>query len=138
MTDYITIKHESFTATLNLEELHRLPVPQWRKLLKLAVRQMWDNAGNLRLAMDWLEETGVARARERETGAEKNYKQGFTSLKGLRGLSDEEKDRIRYTNDRLKSELTEAKKGVRQLEKLRTIIHETVPEDDLTYWINNY
>ena len=138
MTDYITIKHETFTVALNLQELHRLPVPQWRKLLKMAVRQLWDNAGSLRLAMDWLDEAGIPGAEARLSEAEKDYTQGFRNLKGLKGLSDEEKDVIRLTNARLKSDLAEAKKRVQQLEKLRTIITETVPEDDLTYWINNF
>ena len=135
MTDYITIRHETFTATLNLQELHRLPVPQWRRLLKLAVRQLWDNAGNLQLAMDWLEEAGIPGAKERQTEAEKAIE---TDTWLTKGLSADERDAARRHNAWLKSRLSEAKKRVQQLEKLRATIHETVPEDDLEYCLNNY
>ena len=138
MSTYITIKHGDYTATLDLRELHQLTVVQWRKLLKLALCQLWDNAGALHLAMTWLDEAGIPEARARMTEAQRDYTRDFRSLKGLKGLSDEEKDVIRRTNARLKSDLSEARKQVQQLEKLRAIITETVPEDDLTYCLNNY
>lgn len=135
MRDYITIKHETFTATLNLREVHQLTVPQWRRLLKLAVRQLWDNAGNLRLAMEWLEEAGIPGARDRVTEAEKDID---TDTWPTKGLSPDEREAARRHNAWLNSRLAEAKKRVQQLEKLRTILTETVPEDDLEYCLNNY
>ena len=134
MTDYITIRSGDFAATLDLREIHRIPTPQWRKLLKLAVRQIWDNAGNLLLAMDWLEEVGIPGAKARQAEAEKDAE---TDTRPTRGLRADQREAARQHNAWLKSRLAEARARVRQLEKLRATISETVPTDQLEYWLTN-
>ena len=138
MTDYITFKYETFIAYIGLKELHQLTIPQWRKLVKLAVRQLWDNAGSLRLAIDWLEEAGVPEARRMQEEAETALKTETRSLKGQKGLNPEEVSQIKRHNNRLKADAAMAKLRAEHREKFLTIITETVPEDDLNYWINNY
>lgn len=138
MPEYITIKHDYYTADISLKELHQLTIPQWRKLVKLAARHLWDNAGALYHVMTWLEETGVPEARRMQEEAETALKTETRSLKGQKGLDPEEVSQIKRHNARLKADAAMAKLRAEHREKFLTIITETVPEDDLNYWINNY
>ena len=128
MQDYITIKHETFTVTLNLWEIHRLTLPQWRRLLKLAARQLWDNAGSLRLTMEWMCETGIPGAKVAQTEAAKDIETDTRPTKGLRA---DQREEARRHNAWLRSRLAEAKKRAQQLEKLLEILTEMIPEDEL-------
>ena len=134
MPENTTIKYGDFTANLDLRELHQLPLPQWRKLLKLAGRQLWDNAGALRLAMDWLDETGIPAAKARTAEAQRDL---ANDTRPTKGLSADDREAAKRHNAWLKSRVSEARKLVQTLEKLRDIITETIPEDDLTYCLNN-
>ena len=132
MSDFITIKNGYFTADLNLDEIHQLTVVQWRKLLKLAVRQIWDNAGAVQHTMDWLDDTGIPGAKNQLDDAQKDMDTDTWSLKGL---SQDEKDEARRHNAWLKSRVISARRRIEQLAKLRAIITETVPADEIEYWL---
>ena len=76
MRDYIIIRHESFQARVLLSELHLLDVLHFRRLIKLAERDPWQNGPELDVLQEALPEL-ADRAAAEFTAAEaavKNYR----------------------------------------------------------------
>lgn len=76
MRDYIIIRHESFQARVLLSELHLLDVLHFRRLIKLAERDPWQNGPELDTLREALPEL-ADRAAAEFTAAEaavKNYR----------------------------------------------------------------
>ena len=53
MRDYIIIRHESFQARILLSELHLLDVLHFRRLIKLAERDPWQNGPELDMPVSY-------------------------------------------------------------------------------------
>ena len=74
--DYITVRYQSFQARVLLSELHLLDVLHFRRLIKLAERDPWQNGpelGTLREALPELAEMSAALFTEAEA-AVKDYR----------------------------------------------------------------
>ena len=135
MTDYITIRSGDFTATLDLRELHRLPITKWRKLLKLAAGQLWDNAQGIQTAMDALT-ARVSEATEAWGAASREYVDGWRDVSFIH--AENARREAKKKNQALTRAVTSAKTKKEDWEKRLSAITEAIPTDQLEYWLTNY
>ena len=96
MRDYIIIRHESFQARILLSELHLLDVLHFRRLIKLAEHDPWQNGPELdmlREALPELIDSAMAEAEEAKRAArlpqEASWKKLWAACgKGARGAEE--------------------------------------------------
>lgn len=130
MPDYITIKHESFTATLDVAAIDKLTLTQWRGLVRLAADSLWDNAQAINTAIEVLKEA-LYEADQVWKAASREYVDGFREPKFIQWKRD--KDKAEANNKKLLAAVKSAKHKKDFWEKRLGTITDRVPADQLNY-----
>lgn len=130
MDKVVTIKNGDFAATLDLEAIDKLTLDQWRKLVRLAADNLWDNAQAVNTMINALKET-IYEADQAWKKASHDYVDGFRDVSFIR---DEKPKRAAKTNNRKLTEAVKSAKHKKELwEKRLDAITDRIPIDQLNY-----
>lgn len=130
MDKYITIRRGDFTATIDLEALDQLTLDNWKKLIRVAEYQLWDNAQAVQTAIDFI--TGMIQVKDKAwREASQDYRNGYRDHTFM--LCKREKRETKTQNKKLMAKVKTAKHQKTIWEKRLEAIHERIPSDQLEY-----